>query len=107
MATEVAEAEAAQEVVDPLEGLAEREKIAQANGIKIAYDELGDPDGEPLVLIMGLGTQLIHWDVRFCRRLAEKGFRVIRHDNRDCGHSEKLRGRGRPNVAAMLLGLGD
>ena len=93
--------------VDPLEGLHERERIASANGIEIAYDELGDPDDEPIVLIMGLGTQLIHWDVRFCRHLAERGFRVIRFDNRDCGRSEKLRGRGRPNIAAMMLGLGN
>ena len=106
MEANLAEPETAGAEVDPLEGLAEREKIAPANGIKIAYDELGDPDGEPLVLIMGLGTQLIHWDVRFCKRLADQGFRVIRHDNRDCGHSEKLRGRGRPNLPAMLLGLG-
>ena len=106
MEANLAEPQEAEADVDPLEGLAEREQIAPANGIEIAYDELGDPDGEPLVLIMGLGTQLIHWDVRFCQRLAERGFRVIRHDNRDCGHSEKLRGRGRPNMAAMLLGLG-
>src|SRR5690349_22498320 len=106
MDAEIAQAEAAEEAVDPLEGLAERERIASANGIEIAYDELGDPDGEPLVLIMGLGTQLIHWDVRFCRQLAERGFRVIRFDNRDCGHSQKLRGNGSPNTAAMLLGLG-
>jgi pimeloyl-ACP methyl ester carboxylesterase len=106
MEANLAEPTEADPDVDPLEGLAEREQIASANGIEIAYDELGDPDGEPLVLIMGLGTQLIHWDVRFCKRLAEQGFRVIRHDNRDCGHSEKLRGRGRPNMAAMLLGIG-
>jgi len=104
--TNLAEPQETEADVDPLEGLAEREQIAPANGIEIAYDELGDADGEPLVLIMGLGTQLIHWDVRFCKRLAERGFRVIRHDNRDCGHSEKLRGRGRPNLAAMLFGLG-
>jgi pimeloyl-ACP methyl ester carboxylesterase len=106
MEAKVAGSEQAEEPVDPLEGLAEREQIARANGIEVAYDELGDPDGEPVVLIMGLGTQLIHWDVRFCKRLGEQGFRVIRHDNRDCGHSQKFRGSGNPNLAEMLLGLG-
>ena len=48
-----------------------RERTARANGIEIAYDELGDPDGEPVLLIMGLATQMIHWDEGFCGLLGE------------------------------------
>jgi pimeloyl-ACP methyl ester carboxylesterase len=91
---------------DLLASLAGRERIAPANGIEIAYDELGDPEGEPLLLIMGLATQLIHWDERFCRILGERGFRVIRFDNRDIGHSTKLEGSPTPGTVAMMLGAG-
>jgi pimeloyl-ACP methyl ester carboxylesterase len=62
----------------------------RANGIDIEYDEIGDPADRPLLLIMGLGAQLITWDIDFCRQLAERGFRVIRFDNRDSGLSTKL-----------------
>ena len=86
--------------------LAERERIASANGIELAYDELGDPDGEPMLMIMGLATQLIHWDERFCELLGERGYRVIRFDNRDAGHSSKIEA-GRIPTTRMLLGLGD
>ena len=79
-------------------------QLAPVNGIEIAYDELGDPDGEPLVLIMGLGMQLIHWDERFCELLGERGFRVIRFDNRDTGLSTKIRAP-LPSMPAMLAGL--
>ena len=61
-------------------------------GLELAYDELGDPDGEPMLMVMGLGAQLIHWDRRFCEMLGERGFRVIRFDNRDVGHSSKTEG---------------
>jgi pimeloyl-ACP methyl ester carboxylesterase len=92
---------------DLLADLAERERIAPANGIEIAYDEIGDPEGVPLLLMMGLATQLIHWDERFCRLLAERGYRVIRFDNRDIGHSTKVEDAPVPGTAAMLLGLGE
>jgi pimeloyl-ACP methyl ester carboxylesterase len=96
-------------VPDPAEMLArlgEREQIATANGIEIAYDDIGDPDGEPMLLIMGLATQLIHWDEAFCEMLGERGYRVIRFDNRDAGHSTKIEGE-RISTAKMLLGLGE
>jgi|SRR5689334_16390011 len=66
------------------------ERLAPVNGIEIAYQEVGDPDGEPLVLVMGLATQMIAWDEDLCVMLAERGFRVIRFDNRDIGHSTHL-----------------
>ncbi len=61
--------------------------IAPIGEVEIAYQELGDPDGEPLLLVMGLGMQMIAWDERFCALLGERGYRVIRFDNRDAGQS--------------------
>src|SRR5213594_4859439 len=60
---------------------------ASGNGMEIEYDTFGDPSGAPLVLINGLGAQMVGWDEDFCRLLASRGFRVIRFDNRDCGLS--------------------
>jgi proline iminopeptidase len=51
---------------------------------------------------MGLGMQLIAWPDTFCQGLVERGFRVIRFDNRDCGLSSKIRGRRQPNLVAAL-----
>ena len=48
-------------------------QIARANGIDICYEIFGDPAAEPLLLIMGLGAQMIHWDDDFCRQLAARG----------------------------------
>ena len=62
----------------------------KANGIELEYDEFGDRSATPLLLIMGLGAQMIWWDERFCRRLAGRGYRVVRFDNRDIGMSTKL-----------------
>lgn len=67
-------------------------RIVRANGIDICYDIFGFSDAEPMVMIMGLGAQLIHWDDEFCRDLAATGFRVIRFDNRDIGLSSKMNG---------------
>ncbi|MGI9602928.1 MAG: alpha/beta fold hydrolase [Acidimicrobiales bacterium] len=58
------------------------------NGITLEYDDRGD--GEPLVLVMGLGTQMIAWSDGFVDMLMERGFRVIRFDNRDVGLSSKI-----------------
>jgi pimeloyl-ACP methyl ester carboxylesterase len=66
------------------------ERLAPVNGIEIAYQEVGDPDGEPLLLVMGLGTQMLGWDEELCALLAQRGFRVVRFDNRDVGHSTML-----------------
>jgi len=63
-----------------------------ANGMLLEYDEFGAPDAAAMLLIMGLGSQLIAWPRVFCRRLAEHGLRVIRFDNRDAGLSTKLDG---------------
>ena len=70
-------------------------QIAHVNGIDICYEIFGDANAEPMLLIMGLGAQMIHWDDEFCRQLAARGFRVIRFDNRDIGKSTRMKGRGR------------
>ncbi|HYG96299.1 MAG TPA: alpha/beta hydrolase [Solirubrobacterales bacterium] len=82
------------------------EQLAPANGIELCYQEMGDPDGEPLVLVMGLATQMIAWDEEFCGMLAERGFRVVRFDNRDIGRSTKIRSAGVPNAINMSIGRG-
>jgi len=67
-------------------------QIVKANGIDLCYEIFGAADAEPMLLIMGLGAQMIEWDDEFCRQLAARGFRVIRFDNRDIGQSGKLTG---------------
>jgi pimeloyl-ACP methyl ester carboxylesterase len=80
------------------------ERTAPANGIEIAYQEMGDPSAEPLLLVMGLATQMIAWDDEFCSMLADRGFRVVRFDNRDIGRSTKIRSAGVPNRIDMMIG---
>lgn len=60
---------------------------AQANGIELCYETFGERDDPPLLLVMGLGAQMITWDEQFCQALAGRGFFVIRFDNRDVGES--------------------
>ncbi len=62
-------------------------------GIELCYQTYGDPDDEPLLLVMGLGGPMTWWDPELCRRLAAHGFHVIRFDNRDTGRSTKAPGR--------------
>ena len=76
--------------------------IAKANGIEIVYDTFGDPDKPPVLLIVGLGQQMIAWDEGFCAQIATRGYRVIRFDNRDMGLSTKLHEAGVPNMAAVF-----
>lgn len=78
--------------------------VPVGDGIELCYQEMGDPDGEPLLLVMGLATQMIAWDETFCGMLADRGFRVVRFDNRDIGRSVKLKAAGVPGRADLLLG---
>jgi pimeloyl-ACP methyl ester carboxylesterase len=59
-------------------------------GITLAYEQLGRPDGTPLLLVAGLGQQLHSWPDAFCALLVERGYRVVRFDNRDAGRSTHL-----------------
>jgi pimeloyl-ACP methyl ester carboxylesterase len=72
-----------------------------ANDIELAYETFGDPNGLPLVMVMGLGTQMIAWPDELCEDLAKAGHWVIRYDNRDCGESTHLKGVKAPPVAAV------
>jgi pimeloyl-ACP methyl ester carboxylesterase len=63
--------------------------------VELCYQTFGDPDDEPLLLVMGLGGPMTWWDPELCRMLAERGFFVIRYDNRDTGRSTKIRHRVR------------
>ena len=56
-------------------------------GVRLAWEQAGPERGEPLLLVMGLGGQLIHWPDALCGELVERGFRVVRFDNRDAGLS--------------------
>src|SRR5438552_15072075 len=69
--------------------------IAPSNGIEIWYETFGDPSGVPLLLVMGLGGQAIAWDNGLCEAFVDRGFHVIRFDNRDVGLSTKIES---PNV---------
>jgi pimeloyl-ACP methyl ester carboxylesterase len=70
-------------------------------GVTLCYETFGSPSDPPLLLIMGLGTQMIAWPEVFCARLAQRGFYVIRFDNRDCGRSTRMRGRP-PTVRELV-----
>jgi pimeloyl-ACP methyl ester carboxylesterase len=65
---------------------------ARANGIEICYDTTGDPSDPTVLLVMGLGGQLIQWDQELCGLIAERGFHVVRFDNRDVGLSTHVEG---------------
>ncbi|SEK11717.1 Pimeloyl-ACP methyl ester carboxylesterase [Variovorax sp. OK605] len=80
------------------------ERRTRANGIELAWDSFGDPGAPPMLLVMGLGAQMVAWDDAFCARLAEAGgLRVIRFDNRDIGHSTYLTHLGVPDIQALML----
>jgi len=74
-----------------------------ANGIRIEYESFGSHDAPVIVLIMGLGMQLIAWPDPFCQKLAGAGFRVIRFDNRDIGLSTYFDDRGVPNMVWQFI----
>jgi pimeloyl-ACP methyl ester carboxylesterase len=74
----------------------------KANGIEIEYSDSGARDSPVIVLIMGLGMQLIAWPDAFCEGLVARGFRVVRFDNRDAGLSTKMPSARRLRIAPLL-----
>jgi pimeloyl-ACP methyl ester carboxylesterase len=84
-----------------------------ATGVELCYELLGHPGDPVVVLIAGLGRQLIGWDDAFCEVLVAQGFRVLRFDNRDAGLSTQIENappfdlaaarRGGPAAAAYTL----
>jgi len=78
-------------------------QYAAANGLKLAYETFGTSDDPPVLLIMGLGTQMIAWPDEMCEQIAGRGFYVIRYDNRDIGLSTHLDDLPTPSLRDMLL----
>jgi pimeloyl-ACP methyl ester carboxylesterase len=78
------------------------ETFCRVGDIELCYEEFGDPGDAALLLIMGLGTQMLGWDEQFCRELAGRGFHVIRYDNRDIGHSTILDSYPAPTLGQLL-----
>ena len=80
------------------------EQRAQVGPVELVYETIGAPADVPMLLVMGLGMQLIHWDRGLCELLVERGFYVIRFDNRDAGLSTRIGGPV-PNVMRLMAGL--
>jgi pimeloyl-ACP methyl ester carboxylesterase len=78
-----------------------------APGVELCYQTFGSPDGEPLLLVMGLGGPMNWWDPELCTMLAEAGFHVVRYDNRDTGRSSRIKGRvTRGQLVKSFVGRG-
>jgi pimeloyl-ACP methyl ester carboxylesterase len=78
------------------------EQFCNVGDVELCYDTFGDPGDPTLLLIMGLGAQMIYWPDPFCQALADAGFSVVRFDNRDVGRSTILRDRRPPSTAELL-----
>ena len=77
---------------------------ARVGDVELAYETFGSPEDTPLLLVMGLATQMVGWPDEFCRMLAERGLYVVRFDNRDIGLSTHLHDAGAPDVLAVMGG---
>ena len=80
------------------------ELIAPSNGIEIAYEAFGDPADPTVLLILGVGVQMLGWDAEFCELLTGRGFHAVRFDNRDVGRSTKIEGGRPPDLMAAAMG---
>jgi pimeloyl-ACP methyl ester carboxylesterase len=78
-------------------------QFADANGLTLAYETFGSGDDPPVLLIMGLGTQMIAWPDELCQAIADRGHFVIRFDNRDVGLSTHLSELPTPKLQDLLL----
>jgi pimeloyl-ACP methyl ester carboxylesterase len=78
------------------------EQLADIGDVTLCYETFGDADDPAMLLIMGLGTQMIAWHDDFCGEMADAGFHVIRFDNRDAGRSTHMDARP-PSIRQLLL----
>ena len=78
-------------------------QYADSNGLKLAYEAFGPESGEPLLLVMGLSTQMLGWPDELCDELAAAGHRVVRFDNRDIGLSSHLSDAPVPGLTEPVL----
>src|SRR3954447_12238786 len=79
-----------------------KEQCAALAGVRLCYETFGDESRPALLLVMGLGTQMIGWHADFCSQLAARGFFVVRYDNRDVGRSAHLDHRPPPTTVEIL-----
>ena len=79
------------------------EQFCAVGGLTLCYETFGDPADPPMLLVMGLGTQMLGWPEGFCRELARRGFFVIRYDNRDSGRSSHFHGAPTPTLRELVL----
>ena len=84
-------------------GISSGEQRAQVGDIELCYETFGSRSDSPLLLVMGLSSQMVLWDEKFCEALAGRGFWVIRFDNRDCGRSTILRDLPTPTRTQLML----
>ena len=82
--------------------MTDSERTIRANGVDLCYETFGDANDPALLLVMGLGMQMLGWDEQFCRRLAARGFHVIRFDNRDIGKSTWFDHEDVPNPVLLF-----
>ena len=75
----------------------------QTNGIELYYEDNGPTDAPVILLVMGLGAQMIAWPDDMIQALVAKGFRVIHYDNRDVGMSQRMEGAAAPNLIWTML----
>lgn len=78
-------------------------KFLQSNGLRMAYEDYGDPTDPVILLVAGLYNQLVRWPMELCELLVSKGFRVIRFDNRDIGLTDKMDGVRAPSILRLIL----
>jgi pimeloyl-ACP methyl ester carboxylesterase len=78
------------------------ESFCRVGDIELCYETFGDAEDPAMLLIMGLGTQMLGWDTEFCEQLAGRGFHVIRYDNRDIGRSTILDGFPAPTLGQII-----
>lgn len=79
--------------------------ILKVNGLELSYDSFGDNNAETILLIAGLGTQMIRWPILFCEMLVARGYRVIRFDNRDAGCSSHFTDYPAPDFTTLAATL--
>ena len=80
-------------------------KRVETNGVELACEAFGAPSDQAILLVAGLGTQMIRWTAPFCLALAARGYHVIRFDNRDAGGSTHITHRAAPDFGALAAAL--
>ena len=78
------------------------ESFCRVGEIELCYETFGDPADPAMLLIMGLGTQMLGWQAEFCEQLAARGFHVVRYDNRDIGRSTILEDYPAPTLGQLI-----